>query len=251
VTGRDPVQPDEFWTVDEPVRGLLSAWRAELDDWTAAAMSTDDVVLPSSSRRWIRAHRRTAAATALVVALAGSTGVAAAASGSSGPLGGLHKFFYGSPAKPHVDALARKAGDKLDAAATGIRLAQAAGGITTVTRNRLAGLLDDAQQLLDRDMQPTNALDARLSKLRTELAAIPVSDPAQPSVADDHGSGGHGSDDTVGSDDRSGRDGGGGQGGDDGSGDHHGDERRGLVGLRRRHQRRRVIGLRRRHERRW
>ncbi|HEX4654371.1 MAG TPA: hypothetical protein VH274_01375 [Mycobacteriales bacterium] len=215
---------------------LLVDWRTELDDRAATGLTTDVPVVPAASRRWIRVHRRTAAATAIVVALAGSTGVAAAASGPTGPLGGLHKLFFGdSPSVPRLDGLARLAANTLDEAGTAIRAAARAGSITTAAQNTLSAQLDRVETLLHGDALAPQGLIDRLSRLRTTLAAIPVSDPTPPVVTDNHGRSGHGADDT-GTDDRTGRsrstDDGGGHGSDDGSSgsDHGGDSGSGVSG---------------------
>ena len=204
----------------EPLITLLTDWRAELDARAATALTADVPVLPSRSRRWVRTHRRTAAATAIVVVLAGSTTGVAAAASPSGPLGGLHKLFFGdSPSVAHQDARARMASDLLNRAAAGIRAAQRAGSITTARQAQLSKNLDSAQALLDADPQAPQPLQDELLRLRTDLAAIPVVDPTLPAAGENHGRSGHGADDT-GTDDRG--DGSGDtQSGGTSSGDHH------------------------------
>lgn len=188
-----PAQPEAA----EPVLTLLTTWQAELDEMATSVLPTDLPAVPGPSRRWVRAHRRAAAATAIVVALAGSTGVAAAASGPSGPLGGLNKFLYGdSPSVPRLDALAQMASGLLDQAAAGIRSAQAAGTITTADQTRLSRLLDTAQARLDSDAHAPATLTGRLNRLRSDLATIPVVDPTPPAVGDNHGRAGDGANGT-------------------------------------------------------
>ena len=209
--GSVPAQPDGA----EPALSLLTTWRTELDQQASSVLTNDLPVVPGPSRRSVRAHRRTAAATAIVVALAGTTGVAAAASGPTGPLGGLHKFLYGdTPSAPRLDALAQMASGLLDEAAAGIHAAQAAGTITTAQQVRLSRLLDSAQARLDSDSHAPTTLTDRLNRLRNDLASIPVVDPTPPAVGDNHGRTGHGADDTGTGDRGSTSDG---QGSDDGS----------------------------------
>jgi hypothetical protein len=207
MTWLDPMEPN-----DDALAQLLTTWRAELDDHTGTAMSTELPVVPSRSRRWVRAHQRTAAATAIVVVLAGSTSVAAAASGTTGPLGGLHKFLYGPPAAvARIDAAAARADHLLDNVAAHIDETKTAGSISTSRRSHLSSKLDSVQHLLDGDTEAPAHLQARLNGLRAALAAIPA--PAPPPATAAHHRG-HGSDDTPG-DDRTRRSGEGRQGGDD------------------------------------
>jgi hypothetical protein len=206
-------------TRDE-VADLLGSWRRELDD----AIPVDEDVVPASRTSWrSRARRHTAAAAAVVVTLAASTGVAAAASGTHGPLAGLHRVLFGaSPAPAHRDGVAAEVASMLDAISARIDAAQATGGVTQAQRAALSGRLDSAQRLLSGDVTATETLSQRLTQLRGALAALdtlPSATPGLPPVhlaqppSDGHG----GSDDGSGSGDVS-RDGSGSQSGD-GSGD--------------------------------
>lgn len=208
MTWLDPMEPG-----DDALAQLLTTWRSELDDHAATAMSTTLPVIPSRSQRWVRAHQRTAVATAIVVAIAGSTSVAAAVTGPSGPLGGVHNFFWGhSPAANQRDNVAKQVDDVLDKAGADIRAAQDAGSITDSGRVRLNADLDQAQTLLNGDPAAPAGMQARLDGLRAKLAAVPA--PAPPSTTSQHR--GHGGG-TPG-DDRTGRSGEGRQGSDDSAG---------------------------------
>lgn len=222
MTWLDPMEPS-----DDAVAQLLTTWRSELDDHAANAMSTELPVIPSRSRRWVRAHQRTAVATAIVVAIAGSTSVAAAVTGPSGPLGGVHSFFWGhSPATAQRNSLAKQVDHVLDQAAAGIHAAEDAGSITDSARVRLNADLDQAQTLLNGDPTAPAALQTRVDGLRAELAAVPAPAPP-PATSQHHGHGG----DTPG-DDQTGRSGEGRQGSDSGQGsdDSQGDDNSGRSG---------------------
>jgi hypothetical protein len=217
----------------DPVAGLLTAWRNELDE-AAAAAAVGGLV---QTQRWSRARRNTAGFIAGVVALAATTGVAAAASGPSGPgpLGELHRAIWGggSAITPtaHDSATTAQVTRILDAVAAGIEAAQAAGGITASERTRRNGQLDDAAALLAPDPAAPAGLRQRLDSLRADLAALPPlsrpgsgSGPASAgtgSTDDGHqgagtGHDGGGTDDASGSDSGS-DDGSSGSGSDDGS----------------------------------
>ena len=204
----DPLEPDDA------LSQLLTDGRAELDAHAGTVMTTELPALPGRSRRWVRAHQRTAAATAIVVALAGSTTVAAAATGSSGPLGGVHDFLYGKPGTPPVDYTAIEIKALLGRVDSAVREAEQAGSIKASVRDRLAGELDQAQSLLDGDASAPAALGTRITELRAALAAIPTATP--PSSDSHHRS--HGADNTPG-DDPSGASGDEGQSNDGGQGD--------------------------------
>ena len=222
---------------DDALSQLLTDWRDELDAQADAVMTTELPALPGRSRRWVRAHQRTAAATAIVVALAGSTTVAAAATGSSGPLGGVHDLLYGKPSTPPVDYTAIKIGALLRKVGAAVVDAQQAGSIKASARDRLTGELDEAQSLLDGDASAPATLGDRITELRAALDAIPTATAQSPDAhhrghgddntpGDDQGSGS--SDDSQGDDDGQGDDRGGSQGSDDGNQDGtSGDDRSG------------------------
>jgi hypothetical protein len=192
-------RPPAAGEVDAPTT-LLSAWRTELDEQARTAMSPSPSVAPSGPRYWIRTHRKTAAATALVVALAGTTGVAAAASGPTGPLGPLHKLLFSDSSPTHrLDPLAAAAARLLDSAQQEIEAAKSDGGIATAVRNRIAAELDEVDAYLQRDTLAPVGLAKRLNHLRTELARIPLAadEGSAPAVGDQRGEGG---DDTEGHD---------------------------------------------------
>lgn len=200
----DPMEPDDS------LAQLLTDWRAELDEHVNTVMSTEIPAPASRPRRWVRAHQRTATATAIVVLMAGSTTVAAAASGSSGPLGGVHDFLYGKgertmPAAMPVDHVARHAGQLLDEVAARIQAAQTAGVIGATARAHLNNQLDRVQELLDSDEQAPAHLRDQLNQLRHELAAIPTPAPpapvTPPRAHGDHGARG----DDAGGDDNAGQ----------------------------------------------
>jgi len=200
--------------VDAPTT-LLSAWRTELDEQARTAMTTSPIVTASGPRYWIRTHRKTAAATALVVALAGSTGVAAAASGPTGPLGPLHKLFFSDSSPTHrLDPLAAAAARLLDSAQQEIEAARSDGSIASAARDRIAAELDEVDAYLQRDTLAPAGLAKRLNHLRTELARIPLAadEGSAPAVGDQRGAGG---DDTGGHDGESSRGHGQTQGGED------------------------------------
>jgi hypothetical protein len=207
----DPLEPDDA------LSQLLTDWRNELDAHAGTVMTTELPALPGRSRRWVRAHQRTAAATAIVVALAGTTTVAAAATGSSGPLGGVHDFLYGKPGTPPVDYTAIEIRALLGRVGAAVREAQQAGSIKASVRDRLTGDLDQAQSLLDGDASAPAALGVRVTELRAALAAIPTA--TAPSSDSHHRS--HGADNTPG-DDQSGAAGDEGQGNAGGQGDDRG-----------------------------
>lgn len=215
----DPMEPDDA------LSQLLTDWRDELDAHAGTTMSTELPALPGRSRRWLRAHQRTAAATAIVVALAGSTSVAAAATGSAGPLGPVHDLLYG---KPRIDYTAIQVRHILGIVAKGITQARQTGSITAAKRDVLSAQLDTAQQLIDGDAQAPAALSDRVKQLRDSLGAIPA--PTPPTPTSPHRDGGHhdtsggdqpsrSGEDSQGSDDGQGGDRGGSQGSDDGSQD--------------------------------
>jgi hypothetical protein len=157
----------------DPLAQLLGSWRAELD---AASTMPLPAVLPlaetseRTGRR--RLHRHTAGiAAAVVLVVAGSTGVAAAASGGHGPLAGLYRALVGSPpAHARADAATLARVDAiLDRVAAGIARAAAAGGATA---NQLSVLGD--------------RLDARLAGLRADLAELDTL-PTNPPTLDNGG----------------------------------------------------------------
>jgi hypothetical protein len=196
----------------DAMTSLLAQWRHELDDHAASLapfdgeLSSAGVSPARSSQRWARAHRRTAAAAALAVALAASTGVAAAESGRSGPLAPLNRLLFGGTAQHHdatpsrVSALLQQAGDRID-------VASEAGGISAAGRNDISALLNRAAGLLAADADAPAAVADRLATLRTQLSALaqlPTS-PSAPVTAGgtdnagtgDHGGHGQGSDDSA------------------------------------------------------
>jgi hypothetical protein len=196
----------------DAMTSLLAQWRHELDDHAASLapfdgeLSSAGVSPARSSQRWARAHRRTAAAAALAVALAASTGVAAAESGRSGPLAPLNRLLFGGTAQHHdatpsrVSALLQQAGDRID-------VASEAGGISAAGRNGISALLNRAAGLLAVDADAPPALADQLATLRTRLSALaPL--PTSPSApvtkggtdnagTDGHGGHGQGSDDSA------------------------------------------------------
>ena len=218
---------------EQATAALLSAWRVELGERAATAMTTTPATtLTSGPRHWIRVHRKTAAATALFVAIAGSTGAAAAASSPTGPLGGLHKLFYGdSTPTHHLDAFAADAKRLLDEADRQIEAAQAAGSITSARQNTISGELDTADGFLKRDALAPNDLLAQLNLLRDALARIPLAAEGGVSPGtdergdhegengggDDQGSSGRGGDDSGRGSDDQGEDSGSSKGSDSGS----------------------------------
>lgn len=195
-----PVEVRQLDDDDEAaMAGLLATWRAELDDRAGTVMTAPPLVVPATRpSRWVRAHQRTAAATAVVVALAASGGVAAAASGPTGPLGGLHKLIFGHPAVHQVDTFAAAARGLLEKADHQINAASQAGSITAHARDHIAGELDKAAGFLASDSHAPQSLLDRVASLRTALDGIPLATPA-PVVTDHHG-GQSGSDDNQGSD---------------------------------------------------
>lgn len=205
---------------DDRLTELLASWRAELDDRAASGMTIAPPAVPVTPAarpvRWARAHRRTAAATALVVALAASTGVAAAASSPTGPLSGLHNLLWGdSPPAHHVDLLAIDVQKLLTTASRQINAATRTGSIDADMRDQIASTLDRAEGLLQRDALAPQSLLDELHNLRTALVGIPdTAPPPSPpaTVTDDHGHGHSGSDDNTSGDRHGG-------GGDDRQGD--------------------------------
>lgn len=188
-------------SADDRLTELLASWRAELDDRAASVMTiaSSAVPVPPAARpvRWARAHRRTAAVTALAVALAASTGVAAAESGPTGPLGGLHKLFFGDRPPPHhVDVLAIDVQKLLTTASRQINAAAQTGSIGTAMRGQIASTLDQAERLLQQDALAPQSLLDELHNLRTALVGIPDTAPPATST-DDHGDGHSGSDDNT------------------------------------------------------
>ena len=214
---------------------VLGAWRQELD-------AVEATPLPSrigGTRRWVRAHRNIAGATAIVLALAASTGVAAAVSGPTGPFGGLHKALVGGPSH-HVDVIARQVARDLDA----IRhfIDAHASGVSDRARQTQFTKLAAARALLATDPEPPDRLRERIDELNHDLAALPaLPAPTDDSTttdrhgsnsgsddtdADDHGgTSGHGSDDGDEDGEGSGDDGSGasGSGDDSQTGDRDGD----------------------------
>ncbi|MDQ1695476.1 MAG: Anti-sigma-D factor RsdA to sigma factor binding region [Frankiaceae bacterium] len=226
----DALGSAELFPVDrDAVAGLLTMWRSELDEAVAAGSVGGFV----QRHRWSRARRNTAGFIAGVVALAATTGVAAAASGPSGPgpLGDLHRAIWGGSAispTAHDSATTAQVTRILDEVAGAIQSAQAAGGITALERTRRNGQLDDAAALLEHDPAAPAGLRQRVDTLRAQLAALaPVSKPGPRNSGSEpggtSGTGNAGSDNT-GTDDGSassgsGHDGGGGD--DGGSGTSH------------------------------
>lgn len=195
---------------------VLGAWQRELEAATPPAPA-DVAAASRSTRRW---RRNTAGLAVVAVALTASTGVAAAAaSGSHGPLGGLHRLIFGGTAAPApADPAATQAAQILQRVAHAIDRAGARGGLSATDRALLGAQLDRAQALLDALSPPPRRLVTRLASLRARLAALRPLGPSDRHGAreaiepgDDHGSGGHGRDD-------SGSDDGAGGGGDDHSG---------------------------------
>jgi hypothetical protein len=214
-----PIDAAQSGPGDPALTALLASWRRELDDHATTLMTSPPVAAPSRPSRWVRAHQRTAAATAVVVAIATSTGVAAAADGPTGPLGGLHRLMFGESRTVHlVDRQAIEAQGLLQKARGLINRAHDAGSIGAAARDRVSGDLDQADRLLTQDSHAPRSLLNRLNELRTTLAAIPLAAP-KPVVSDNRGHGGSGRDDT-GAEDRHGR----------GSGDNQGEDRSGDEG---------------------
>lgn len=168
---------------DHDVGELLSAWHAELRSATPASASSLPVidargpVRPSVERRGMRVAIGSFAAAAVIA----TGGVAAAAVSPTGPLAGLHRALFGAS---HSDRAAARVASLLDAAQRRIDTARAAGVISPDDRTLAARDLDQASDLLRREVHGHQELQARLIDLRAALAAIPVdAPPAAPSVS--------------------------------------------------------------------
>lgn len=195
-------------TADDAVT-LLAEWRDELD--AAAGAAPLLAQLPQPPVRWTRTKRHGAAVAAITLALAASTGVAAAASGPRGPLGGLNRALFGQPSAtaPKPDLIAERVTAMLDGIAVKVASARAAGGITDRDRGELDDALDTAASMLATDDNPPAALLTRIDALRGQVAELPTAAtpsgvPTLTPSPDRHGSGsgdgssGDGSNDTSG-----------------------------------------------------
>src|SRR4051794_257670 len=176
---------------DDALADLLAGWRRELDaavtappargtavvvPSTGADPATDDETGQSS---WLRRHLAPVAAASVLV-LAGSTGVAAAQSGRSGPLAAVHRVLWGAPA-PDDNALLAQISTLLDGVTVDLDNARAQGGATAAGISDMSDRLDHAGRLLAGDPAAPDALTARLVELRADLAAldtVPTSPPA-------------------------------------------------------------------------
>ncbi|MDQ1703998.1 MAG: hypothetical protein QOF18_364 [Frankiaceae bacterium] len=201
---------------DDALAGLFSAWVLELDTAVAASTTASPLV---PRQRWSRARRGAAGLLAGVVVLGASTGVAAAAGGSHGPLGGLYKLVFGGGSAINktsdVDMVAVRVGTLLQGIKVDVAAATAAGGVSPAQRAKLNARLDSAASMLLADPSPPLALRDQLASLRTTVAGLPAlsSGGTQPSgTGTSGGSGSGGSGGTSGS-------GSGGSGGGSGSDD--------------------------------
>jgi hypothetical protein len=206
---------------DDALAGLFSAWVLELDTAVAASTTASPLV---PRQRWSRARRGAAGLLAGVVVLGASTGVAAAAGGSHGPLGGLYKLVFGGGSAINktsdVDMVAVRVGTLLQGIKVDVAAATAAGGVSPAQRAKLNARLDSAASMLLADPSPPLALRDQLASLRATVAGLPAlsSGGTQPSgTGTSGGSGSGGSGGTSGTSGSGSGGSGGGSGSDDGT----------------------------------
>jgi hypothetical protein len=122
--------------------------------------------------------------TAVVAAIlfATGTGAAAAATGTNGPLGVLHRILFGGHHSTAPDPAIARARALLDDAERRISAAAAAGHISRADRQTIAGELGQAADLMRGVTDRADALWQRLAELRHQLAALPTADPGRASA---------------------------------------------------------------------
>src|SRR3954447_1562650 len=177
---------------DEDLALLLAQWRHELDTAVtahpargAAVVVGPPELVPTAGRGWWRRHAAGVVAASVVV-LAGSTGVAAAQSGQSGPLATVHRVLFGAPAPSDTATIVRITG-LLDGVTVDLDKARAQGGATAARIADMSDRLDDAGRLLAGDAAAPDALTARLIELRADLAALDTVPTSPPGVGDANG----------------------------------------------------------------
>jgi len=177
---------------DEDLAMLLAQWRHELDTAVtahpargAAVVVGPPELVPTAGRGWWRRHAAGVAAASVVV-LAGSTGVAAAQSGQSGPLATVHRVLFGAPTASDTATIVRIT-SLLDGVTFDLDRARAQGGATAARIAAMSGRLDDAGRLLAGDAAAPDALTARLIELRADLAALATVPTSPPGVGNANG----------------------------------------------------------------
>src|SRR3954447_19929894 len=177
---------------DEDLAMLLAQWRHELDTAVtahpargAAVVVGPPELVPTAGRGWWRRHAAGVAAASVVV-LAGSTGVAAAQSGQSGPLATVHRVLFGAPTASDTATIVRIT-SLLDGVTVDLDRARAQGGATAARIADMSGRLDDAGRLLAGDAAAPEALTARLIELRADLAALATVPTSPPGVGNANG----------------------------------------------------------------
>src|SRR3954463_1688466 len=181
---------------DDALADLLAGWRRELDAAVTAPPARGTAAIVPSTDADPATHADTAqsswprrplapVAVASVLVLAGSTGVAAAQSGSSGPLAAVHRVLWGAPASGDSALLARISA-LLDGVTVDLDNARAQGGATAAGISDMSDRLDHAGRLLAGDPAAPDALTARLVELRADLAALDTVPTSPPAVGTDH-----------------------------------------------------------------
>ena len=175
---------------DDAIAVMLGVWRHELDIAAHSTPAPRMVVVPppseaalASRRGWMRRHTAGIAVASVVLAV-GSTGVAAAQSGRSGPFAAVHRVLFGTPAHDDTAALARVTA-LLEGVAADLGDARAAGGATAAQLSDMGDRLDTAGRILAADPAAPAALTARLAELRADLATIDTLPTTPPTVGSD------------------------------------------------------------------
>jgi hypothetical protein len=176
---------------DDALAALLAEWRSELDTAVAAQPARGTAVIvpapafvPLGRRGWMRRHAAGVAAASVAVLL-GSTGVAAAESGHSGPLAAVHRVLFGAPTAGDTATIVRITA-LLDGVTVDLDEARADGGATAARMSDMGDRLDRAGRLLVADSAAPDALTARLVELRADLAALVTVPTSPPGVGNDN-----------------------------------------------------------------
>lgn len=189
--GAGDVDIADLYASDDDMAALLAEWRRELDTAVPAQPARGTAVVvpaadaaPVERPSWLRRHAAGVGAAA-AVAMVASTGVAAAQSGSSGPLASVHRVLFGAPVADDTALVARVTA-LLDGVTLDLDKARTNGGATAARISDMNDRLDHAGRLLAGDPAAPDALTARLVELRADLAALDTVPTSPPAVGADN-----------------------------------------------------------------